>query len=560
MVNTPRKTLSFHVFCRPIVSAWGDRAIPADMHISEEIDLRIKSKPASSVYGDGQGASLRCALLSALLAALAAYHLLVIYGHGNADAMCEGLVSYTGADWALACGRWAIRYMADFSGNLVMPGIWLTLYALCCGLSAVLISRLWGIADKMMLCLVAALLTVNPTVIEQSLLQYMFMAWGLSNLLSILFVYLCCTRERGCSLYVLAPVCMMVAFGLYQSCVSLMCTAFCMTLIIRLFRGSTLKELWRLVLRFAAVSLLGTALYFLILRVETIRWAVEESERVELFSLKTLLTSLPTSFPQTYKNYAAYFFEGRLYRRQLYALLFAAGMLCAAAALAHLVKAGHPLEALGAGLLIVLIPAVTNLADIVFPYNEPVVIMQYQSMLLFPFLLALPFPPALKGRRVETPARGVLLILSGCILWGYLVSANATYRVYELSYRHMNFVTSSVMNDVYDLPDYSTDEVIAFAGFPDDRLLRAAVPAYKLAYGQYENFAFWDGLMGLQYGRRNYLLHYFGIDGGHIYGHLYNDAIASTAFREMPIWPEQGSVQRINGLIIVKLAQNPPHF
>lgn len=530
------------------------------MQISNAFDLHLKSNSAFSGRGDGRGASLHCTVLSALISALAAYHLLVIYGHGNADAMCEGLVSYTGADWALACGRWAIRYMTGLSGNLVMPGIWLALYALCCGLSAALIAELWGIEDKIRLCLVAALLTVNPTVIEQSLLQYMFMAWGLSNLLSILFVWLCCTQERGIRLYILAPACMATAFGLYQSCVSLMCSAFCMTLIISLFREKTLKDIWRLVLRFAAAALLGTILYFLILRVETIRWAVEESERVALFSVKTFLASLPKSFPQAYKTYAAYFFEGRLYRRQLYTLLFLIGILGAAAALLRLLKERRFLEAAAAGLLLALIPAVTNLADILFPYNEPVVIMQYQSMLLFPFLLAFPSSPARWGRRVEIPVRFALLVLSGCIFWGYLVSANATYRVYDLSYRHMNFVTAAVMNDVYDLPDYSTDEVVAFAGFPDDRLLRAAVPAYKLAYGQYDNFAFWDSLTGLQYGRRNYLLYYFGIDGGHIYGHLYNDAVGSPMFRDMPIWPEKGSIQRINNLIIVKFAQNPPHF
>ena len=261
----------------------GDGTIPANMQISDAFDLHVKSNSAFPGRGDGQGASLRYALLSALISAAAAYHLLVVYGHGNADAMCEGLISYTGADWALACGRWAIRYMTGLSGNLVMPGIWLALYALCCGLSAALLAGLWGIEDKVRLCLVAALLTVNPTVIEQSLLQYMFMAWGLSNLLSILFVWLCCGQERGYRPYILAPVCMATAFGLYQSCVSLMCAAFCMTLIIRLFHGNTRKELWRLVLRFALAALLGTVLYFLVLRVETIRWSVEESERVRSF-------------------------------------------------------------------------------------------------------------------------------------------------------------------------------------------------------------------------------------------------------------------------------------
>ena len=530
------------------------------MKISDTSWLNRIPKAAFRDDTDDWGALLRRCVLSALISALAAYHLLVIYGNGNADAVCEGLVNYTGADWALACGRWAIRYMEMLSGNLVMPGIWVALYALCCGLSAAFIARLWGIRNRYSITLLSALLTVNPTVIEQSLLQYMFMAWGISNLLSVLFVYLCCTDGAAYRRLILAPSCMAVAFGLYQASVSLMCAAFCMTLILAAFREKTMKELLRLVLRFAAGALLGTALYFLIQRVEVMRWAVEESERVELFSLHTFFRALPDSLPQAYKTYAAYFLDPRLHRRHFYLLIFAIAALLSMLALLRLLKSRHIWEAAFAALLLVLLPAVTNLADVLFPYNEPVLIMQYQSMLLIPFLFALPIPSGWKEKTGGILLQGASLILAACVFWGYLVSANATYRVYDLSYRHLNFVTSAVLNDVYDLEDYSTDEVIAFAGFPDDQLLRAAVPAYKLAYGQYDSFVFWDGMMGLQTCRRNYLLNYFGIDGGHIYGHLYNDAVVTEEFREMPIWPEQGSIRRINRLIIVKFEQDPPIF
>ena len=132
----------------------------------------------------------RIAIYSALISALLAYYYLIILGNGNPDALCEGLISYTGADWALACGRWAIRYMNMASGDVILPGIWVILYAICCGISGWQLIRLWKIDGKVEACLTACLLTVNPTVIEQSLLQYMFMAWGLSNVLCVLFLYL----------------------------------------------------------------------------------------------------------------------------------------------------------------------------------------------------------------------------------------------------------------------------------------------------------------------------------------------------------------------------------
>ena len=510
--------------------------------------------------GDETKRRYRCALLSALLSALAAYHLLVIVGHGNADAVCEGLVSYTGADWALACGRWAIRYMEAASGGLIVPGLWLALYAVCSGLSALLLARLWGIESPVAVCLAACLLTVNPTVIEQSLLQYMFMAWGLSNLLAILFVYLCCAEGSRLRRLVLAPVCMAVAFGLYQSCVSLMCVCFCMTLILRLFKGTSFKDALLLVLRFALSALIGTALYFLILRVETLRYAVAESERVELFSLRGFISALPVSVPQAYRTYLGYFADHRFHRIHFYALLLLLGALCSAASLLRLVRERRAAGALFALLLLALIPFFSNVADVIFPYNEPVLIMQYQSMLVVPFLLALPVPAFLEGKGAGLLLRHAVCLLLCCLLWGYVLSANTTYRVYELSYRHLNFVTASALNDVYALEDYSPEDVIAFAGFPDDDLLRTAVPAYRQAYGQYDSFVFWDGKMGLEDCRRNYLLNYFGVDGGHIFGHLYNDAVHSEEFKEMPIWPAQGSVRRLNRLVIVKFSDDPPIF
>ncbi len=489
-----------------------------------------------------------------------AYHLLVINGHGNADAVCEGLVTYTGADWALACGRWAIRYMEQLSANLVMPGIWIMLYALCSAFSTVLLARLWDIRGKLQICLIACLLTVNPTVIEQSLLQYMFMAWGISNLLSVAVVCFCFLDGNRIKSVLPAALCMCLAFGLYQSCVGMICACFCMTLIIRLLRGGSAADALRHILAFAVTALLGTALYFAILRVEIVRRGVEESGRVEMFSLSTLFSSLPTTIPKTFQTYARYFYDYRMKRVYFYALIFAGMGICVLGGIIRAVRQRRVLEALLVSVLALSLPVISSIADIIFPYNTPVLIMQYQCMLVIPFAMALPGAAAGEGQKARRVLVSTVSVLSACLLWGYIVSANATYSVYELSYRHMNFVVSSALEDVYELEDYSEDDVIAFAGFPDDDLLRMAVPAYRLAYGQYDSFIFWDGLSGLQTSRRAYLLNYFGIDGGHIYGHLYNNAVASDEFKQMPIWPNEGSVKRLNHLVIIKFSEDPPIF
>lgn len=500
------------------------------------------------------------ALFSALISAILAYHMLVITGHGNPDAVCEGLVCYSGADWALACGRWATRYMNELSGNVIIPGLWVLLYAVCCGFSAILLSKLWKIESKLSVCLISVLLTVNPTVIEQSLLQYMFMAWGISNLLSVMFVYLCCTDGHWSRKYLAAPFCMAVAFGLYQSCVSLMCLSFCITLILKLMDGDSLKDMLVAVLKFAVSALVGVVLYFGIMELEIVRFGVDESSRVDDFSLTGIFASLPQSLPNAYRTFFAYFTDYRFWRTRIYALLFVMAFGFAIWALVKLAKKRHVLECLAVMVLAALIPTFSNISDIIFPYNTPVLIMQYQSMLVVPFVLALIHRAEFELPQITNLGRMVALLLLSALAWGYIVSANATYRVYELTYRNTYFTVSAVLEEIYDLPDYSEDEVIAFAGYPSDSYLRNNIGAYKQAYGQYDNLVFWPGVMGLQNCRQNYLLNYFGIDGGFIRGGWYNDAVHSAEFEEMPVWPAEGSIKRINELIIVKFEKDPPIF
>lgn len=509
--------------------------------------------------GEGERISIY-AFFSAFSAAVLAYHFLVIFGAGNPDALAEGLLVYTGYDWALACGRWAIRYMSRFlSGNIVIPGLWIPLYTCCCAMSSVLICRLWGIRRLSGVCLVSILFTVNPTVIEQSLLQYMFMAWGISNLLCVLFAFLNISDSNLFRAFLLYPILIAVAFGLYQACMGLLCLVMCMTLILGLLRGERLDKLFMLCLKYAFSLLLGVALYFVIMRFELNRWGEQESGRLLAFSVKEIFASLPVTVPAAYKTFFAYFFEGVFRRSTIYKILFAiafVGVLLHSVRLIRKAKAVHGFAAL---LLVLLIPACANISDIVFPYNKPVLIMQYQSMLVIPFILAIIERLQCKKIELQRICCKAVAVLMVFLAWGYIVSANATYRVYERAYEHTYAAVASALDRVYALPDYYHGEPIAFAGFPDDSAIRSSEAA-KYAYGDYENLIFWEGFAGLQGGRTNYLRYFFGVDGGVLPYEKYIELLESDEFKKMNIFPMENSVSRIDGLIIVKFDDEFPVY
>lgn len=510
---------------------------------------------------DGSFRLALVSLLTVLVTAFMSYTLLIVYGHGNPDAITEGMSAYTAGDWALACGRWATRYMNAAAGNVIMPPVWVTLYMLCVFVSVMLLVKLWKLRSALAVCLISVLMAVNPTVIEQSLLQYMFMAWGISNLLGTTFVYLCCAPGgRPWVRITAAALCTAVAFGLYQAVIGYICMCFCLTLILSLSRGTDMRGALRLVLRVLIAGVCGALLYFIILRVEFARYGVEQSSRVEDFSLAAIFSSLSYSVPDAYVTFFEYFGESVLRRGTCYILLAALFAVFLTLSLITLFRRRQYANIACLLVLIALVPAFTNISKIVFPYNTTVTIMEYQNMLVVPFLFAFAEGCELKLSALYNPARICTCLLCAALGWGYIVSANATYKCYELSYRHIGYEVSAILDDVYDMPGYTRGETVAFAGFPDDSYLRENVGIYKYAYGQYDNPVFWDGMMGLQVCRRNYLTEYFGIDGGYIYGGQYNDAVHSAEFAAMPVWPADGSVQRINGMIVVKLFDDPPIF
>ena len=438
-----------------------------------------------------------------------------------------------------------------------MPGVWVTLYMLCVYLTVLLLARLWNMESPISVFFTAALLAVNPTVIDQSLLQYMFMSWGISNLFGVCFVYIICRSDSCLARYAAAPVLMAMAFGFYQASVGLITLAFALTLILRLLRAGDIRAEAITAARFIAASLIGAALYFVILKLELLRWGVGESDRVGAFSIAAIFSSLGETLPDAYRFFFAYF-DDNIFHRNLYAALLAVlGLAVLVRRVWLTVCERHRTAAALAVVLTALVPAFANICRIIFPYFTVVRIMEYQIMLLFPFFFALAEEDESHFVQTKNAVRILAFAMSLLLVCGYTISANATYRAYDLSYSHARYEAGEIMRRARELPDYEDGETVMLAGFIRDDTLRKTNGVYKYAYSMYDNLIFWEEYMGITSGRRNFMLDTLGIDPGDIDMAEYCRIVESDAFADMPLYPAAGSVARINGVIVAKLSDNP---
>ena len=151
---------------------------------------------------------------------------------------------------------------------------------------------------------------------------------------------------------------------------------------------------------------------------------------------------------------------------------------------------------------------------------------------------------------------GMLVVF--VLAWTYILGANATYKCYELSYEHINSQMQIAVSRVYDLDDYVKDETpILIAGFPSDQVLRNNLDIYQYAnIGQ--SIAFWHDMHGATQNRYLYFMDYFGIDAQRFSDDEYAAIINTEEFSKMPVWPDKGSVEMIDGFAVIKFTEEPP--
>lgn len=274
--------------------------------------------------------------------------------------------------------------------------------------------------------------------------------------------------------------------------------------------------------------------------------------------MKRILLSLNQSIESAYTQSVDYFNDTVLHKNLLYQFFTISFFILFCISLAKLYKQHKYINVILATILVLSMPIAANSIGIIIPGSVSYIVMQYQYVLIVPFFLGSTEYIDLKWRIIRL-LKATVYVTCFLITWTYIISANATYTCYELSYNHINFETSLVLSEVYKLPDYIPSETtIVFAGFPNAHELAKQIDIYKYAIHYTDNPVFWEDINGVSHNRWYYLMYYFGVDGKNLNRELYENAICSAEFKEMPVWPADGSVKTINGMAIVKFAEHPP--
>lgn len=494
-------------------------------------------------------------LKTALIGMFLCHALFVLHGYTSPDGTNEGLYYYWNQRWALSIGRWMMRYLSAIGGNVVMPAIFVAFNAVCTAFSVLLLADLWKIRSKTVLVLATLSLIVAPSVIEQNLVIYMAYDYGFCMVTTTLAAYLVLTRT-GALDFVAAVLCLTLGLGGYQAWIGFTSGIVVMTLLLDCGQELPLRQLGRRFGKAAAMGLLGGALYFAVLQVEIRRYDVALSSKGGLsgFGAGSLVSNFGQGVVQAYRDFAAYFTKGPNHTGKALVLVLLGAALLLLLSWLRLVRRRKP-QAVVMAVLALLLPLAINLVDVVVPGSINV-LMSHPMQMMVPFALVLAERETgpLWWKRLVRFGAGAAVVL---VCWLSTVVAYASYQTVAMAYRYVDTLTDAILTRVLNSTDYTPDTRVLIAGLPDESEAQKFNFLYdKSAYTK--NMVFWDGTAGVLGNWKHYIYDYHGLWIGEVSTDEYYDIIDSEAFAEMPVYPAEGSLQRFDDILVVKLEAEPP--
>lgn len=507
--------------------------------------------PSVAVFRQYAGLVFKTALLGMFLC----HALFVLHGYTSPDGTNEGLYYYWNQRWALSIGRWLMRYLSAIGGNVVMPALFVAFNAVCTAFSVLLLADLWKIRSKAVLVLATLSLIVAPSVIEQNLVIYMAYDYGFCMVTTTLAAYLVLART-GWLDFALAVLCLTLGLGGYQAWIGFTSGVVVMTLLLDCGMELPLGQLGRRFGKAAAMGLLGGALYFAVLQIEICRYDVALSSKGGLsgFGAGSLVANLGQGVIQAYRDFAAYFTKGPNHTGKALLLVLLGTALLLLLSWLRLVRRRKP-QAVVMAVLALLLPLAINLVDVVVPGTINT-LMSHPMQMMVPFALVLAERETgpLWWKRLVRFGAGAAVVL---VCWLSTVVAYASYQTVAMAYRYVDTLTDAILTRVLNSTDYTTDTRVLIAGLPDESEAQKFNFLYdKSAYTK--NMVFWDGTAGVLGNWKHYIYDYHGLWIGEVSTDEYYDIIDSEAFAEMPVYPAEGSLQRFDDILVVKLEEEPP--
>lgn len=480
----------------------------------------------------------------------------MVYGLGCPDTLSEGVFFYRNADYSTSQARWMIRFLNEIFGkNIVAPYLIVMLYCMMIGVATYIICYSLKISRPYSQILITAMTISFPVVLHHFAYFYMATAYSFSFLMVVVGTFL--VRKRKIYGFILGTLCYLLMMGSYQPYIGAISGLAIVLLVYDiLFIDNTLKSLTNFLFT-AMTGIISCIINFPISKLMMNLFNVSEDPRVGAFAVKDIFENIGFSLKYSYVWFFSYFNNDVLSRNRLYLVLFVIIGVLVVLSVIKTIKKKEFLRSVVLILSIAILPLAMNIMLIAIPSNGMRDIMRYQYVLLFPLIFVL---HEYVGKNIlNMLSEYAIILVISLLLVTNVISGISTAYMYKLSYDHYEQQLLMALDRVYQLDNYTENETtILTAGCPSIEFINYE-NSKIMRYAEKEGGpVFWYNVHGMKSSREHFFKDFLGVMPGYFSDNEYLEVVQSEEFAKMPVWPAKGSVEMINGIAVIKFADDPP--
>ncbi len=499
---------------------------------------------------------------AAFLACFLTGYLVHLFAFTNLIPNSDGLSRVFDPQQMTVSGRWFLHYASFLNDFTQMPALIGFFAMVFLSLGAAGVVTALGFHSRALSAFCGVLMAAFPCLGYTFLYMFTASAYCLAIFLAVLAV--CLVKQGGWPRSLIGCLLLALSMGTYQAYAAV-AVALSLLVVLRecLNTRSTLKGTARLGFRLAGFLAVGAALYYGILQVFL---KVKDLELLDYLGMSDAgsgypIARLPGLILTVYKQVVIFFFlpgSSNTFTTPVLAVLDLLVLLLAAVCFFALVLRRQlwrePWRLAGALVLAALLPLAVGFAQIISPYSDATPIMKYAYVLVYGAVLlaadlGLSLLPRPKAGTAVSWALAVCLI--GVTVYGANIN-NLLYTASSQAHRATLSYATRLLSRIESCPGYTGQEEVVVIGAIPTQQLTADIPSYALI----DHYSVpRDTVATLN----KHIYYYFNDWLNAPIREPEEETMISVSqseeFQAMPLYPAQGSVQMLDGRVVVKLQE-----
>lgn len=461
----------------------------------------------------------------------------------------------------ITCGRWmwiVLRKIPTYYGVPVVKGL---LACLLLAISVALIVHIFSINETIFVLILSCIFASYP--INACFFSYLSISeiYYFANMFCVLAAFIMSLDKIHFAIrFLLSSLLICLALATYQSMLCLFVgIVFIMAFNDVIKDHFDLKKWFFKYLKYAISAVAGYIIYYVTTKIILFKTglalrAYAGTDKMFSFNFKNLYESIMDSYHEMYN----YFLTKSYVNHRPFVLanltLFVVFVVLCVMIVAKLIKSKKTLQAVVCVTLIITTPIFVNLIYVIMNGKSSAhILMLYSNILMYPLVITTICKANIKAKIVSIFAQWLTLFGCMAIIYYGIIVSNQIYQRMYYNTKGMDGVAITFISQLATIDNWTVDEPIYFAGFENffNENYYSATP-----FSQDLPPYVWIGTDVYPWYFQEHLIRYIN-NNQHILIKEYNvpgcESIEETEeFKQMPAFPNAGSIKRIDGVLVAK--------